>query len=276
MLFINKIPLDYMPRQAFLSTLIAPPNEPDMSEFDSAFLCGLLNKFRPKKILEVGVAAGGTTGVILNCLENIGQKYRMMSVDIDERYYRDNNYPCGFLAYEITKNLQVGTHEFQVGTILPFVIDDFGDDIDFLILDTIHRMPGENLDFLTALPYLKKNAVICMHDVSMDHRFQSRIFHATTALFSSVIADKILNFELNDSLHFKYPNIAAFQINDDTLKNIENVFLALILRWDYILDYKNLKGYTEMIMRHYPAELFAIYREAIRLNVQSLLIESKR
>ena len=118
--------------------------------------------------------------------------------------------------------------------------------------------------------------MICMHDVSMDHRFKSRIFHATTALFSSVIADKILNFELNDSLDFKYPNIAAFQINDDTLKNIENVFLALILRWDYILDYKNLKGYTEMIMRHYPAELFAIYREAIRLNIQSLLIESKR
>ena len=110
----------------------------------------------PKKIIEVGVAAGGTTGIILNCLENIDQEYRMMSVDIDEKYYRDNNYPCGFLAYEITKNLQVGTHEFQVGTTLSFVIDDFGDDIDFLILDTIHRMPGENLDFLTALPYLKK------------------------------------------------------------------------------------------------------------------------
>ena len=33
--------------------------EPEMSEFESAFLCGCLRKFKPKKILELGIAGGG-------------------------------------------------------------------------------------------------------------------------------------------------------------------------------------------------------------------------
>lgn len=40
----------------------------EMSEEQSAFLCGLLKKYRPNKIVEIGVAAGGTTAVMLNCI----------------------------------------------------------------------------------------------------------------------------------------------------------------------------------------------------------------
>lgn len=31
---------------------------PEMSEFDSAFLCGMLREFKPHKIMEVGIAGG--------------------------------------------------------------------------------------------------------------------------------------------------------------------------------------------------------------------------
>ena len=58
-----------------------------MSEFESAFLCGLIKKYEPKKILEVGIAEGGTTAIILNCLESIGQEYKMYSVDVSEKCY---------------------------------------------------------------------------------------------------------------------------------------------------------------------------------------------
>lgn len=36
-----------------------------MSEFDSAFLCGIIKKQKPKKILELGIASGGTTAIIM-------------------------------------------------------------------------------------------------------------------------------------------------------------------------------------------------------------------
>ena len=279
MLSVNKITLDYEPRREFLQASLPPPlpaREPEMSEFESAFLCGLLNKFRPKKILEVGVAAGGTTAIILNLLEKINQPYVMKSVDISKTVWNDPGKIVGYLANGIKRSLQVGTHEFYIGTTLPFVLDEIGGDIDFVILDTAHVLPGEVLDFLVALPYLKENAVVCMHDVSECHMDLPHIHsHATAALFSSVTADKFLNLIMNDDLSFKYPNIAAFQINSDTMKNIENVFLTLILRWRYLPSSKDLKGYAEMLARHYSQDLYTIFMQALVLNADSLMKETR-
>lgn len=47
------------PRKTILPKLDLPVGEPEMSEFESAFLCGMLRSVHPKKILEVGVAGGG-------------------------------------------------------------------------------------------------------------------------------------------------------------------------------------------------------------------------
>lgn len=46
------------PRKEILSKLNIL-EKPEMSDFDSAFLCGMLKKFRPTKIMEVGIAGGG-------------------------------------------------------------------------------------------------------------------------------------------------------------------------------------------------------------------------
>lgn len=101
MIHINEIPLDFEPRKKILPKLRDCPKgyrNPEMSEFDSAFLCGLLETHRPKKILEVGVASGATTAIILQTLEDIGEPYEMYSVDVSENWYRDRNNPTGFLA----------------------------------------------------------------------------------------------------------------------------------------------------------------------------------
>lgn len=41
----------------------------EMTRDQRAFLGGLIKEKKPKKIVEVGVAAGATTCIILNCLE---------------------------------------------------------------------------------------------------------------------------------------------------------------------------------------------------------------
>ena len=73
---IDEIVLDFEPRKKILPKLPIVPNEPEMTEFESAFLCGVLNKFKPKKILEVGVAADGTTAVIMQCMEDLAKESR--------------------------------------------------------------------------------------------------------------------------------------------------------------------------------------------------------
>ena len=44
----------------------------EMSDFQHSYLCGLLRMKKPKKIVELGVSAGGTTAVILNALNIMG------------------------------------------------------------------------------------------------------------------------------------------------------------------------------------------------------------
>ncbi len=284
MINLNAIPLDYEPRRKILPKLPAfvtakGQREPEMSEFESAFLCGTLKQFRPKKILEVGVAGGATTAIILQALEDCGEPYEMHSIDVAENFYRDKTKPSGFMAAfakeKIFDNLR-GTHEFHLGKFLPQIIDDIGSDIDFVILDTLHSMPGEGLDFLAVLPYLKIGSVVVLHDVSLNQaRAQNFNSHATTALFGAVTANKFLNFVPdNGNRPYAYPNIAAFQVTEQTVECIENVFLTMVLRWAYRPSDGEIKLYLNHYLRYYPPELCKIFAEAFKMNLYNMVIIS--
>ena len=78
MIHINAIPEDFEPRRKILPQLpefvdSQGYREPEMSESESAFLCGALKQFHPKKILEIGVAGGATTAIIVQTLEDLGE-----------------------------------------------------------------------------------------------------------------------------------------------------------------------------------------------------------
>lgn len=281
MIQFDAVPLDFEPRRKIFTLL--PKDSATlnamclMTEFDTAFLCGALKKFRPKKILELGVAGGATTAIILQALEELGTPYEMHSIDISPNFLMEGflDKACGFVATFAKEKIfgeMRGTHTFHLGKYLPQVIDSIGGDIDFVILDTVQLMPGEGLDFLAVLPYLTADAVVVLHDVSYNQLAVKNVdTHATTALFSAVAAEKFLNFQPDSEL-FHYPNIAAFQVNGQTRDNIENVFLSLILRWSYLPSQAELVLYREHYRRFYPAELCAIFQEAIDMNAYNFYI----
>ncbi|MBR3624598.1 MAG: hypothetical protein IKN43_14765, partial [Selenomonadaceae bacterium] len=122
MLKINNISEDYSIRQRFrkMAEVQGFSDDTEMYIHDSAFLCGLLRKYKPRKILEIGVAGGGTTSIILQCMEEIGNPYKMYSVDILNKYYRKPEKDCGYLANEVKKNLKHGSHEFMLGKVIAY------------------------------------------------------------------------------------------------------------------------------------------------------------
>ena len=277
MIHLNKIPLDYEPRRKILPKLQDCPTgfrNPEMSEFDSAFLCGAIKQFHPKKILEVGVASGASTSIILQALEDIGEPYKIYSVDASSGWYRDKTKPSGFMAtFALDNNLFApqstlrGEHKFYLGKYLPQVIDEIGGDIDFVILDTVHYTPGELLDFPVMLPYLKDGAIVVLHDVSFNHDADP-LAYATTALLSAVTSEKkFINLvEYEPTKSRCYPNIAAFSVGKRTQDHIENLFLSLVITWRYVPDDKQLEIYREFYKKHYPAELVGIFDETIKMN----------
>ena len=79
------------------------------------------------------------------------------SVDISKQYYKaKNGEESGFLADPIIARLDDKVrYKRLLGKLLPEQMPTIGDNIDFVILDTMHILPGEMLDFLTVLPYQK-------------------------------------------------------------------------------------------------------------------------
>ena len=140
----------YEPRELAMEKVTRVENEPEMSEFESAFLCGLIKKNNPRKILEIGVAAGGTTAIILQCIDYLGMNEccEVISVDLNKKFYRKDGWDTGFLAEEIKAKLKRDVnHKFMLGKVLAEQIEIIGDKIDLVILDTVHFLPGELFDF---------------------------------------------------------------------------------------------------------------------------------
>ena len=82
--------IDEMTRMKVINRIDIYPGEPEMTEYESAVLCGVIVEKKPKKILEVGVAAGGTTAIIMQCLEDFEISSSVISCDLNKKYYRNN------------------------------------------------------------------------------------------------------------------------------------------------------------------------------------------
>ena len=239
----------------------------EMTRDQTGFLCGLLRDHKPRKILELGVAAGGTTAAILKCIESLSLDSRMYSVDLNERLYYENDKQTGYVAMGVLDNSEKKpNHQFMLGGYLPECLDEIGAGIDFAIIDTVHSLPGELLDFAALVPFLEDKAVVVLHDVTLSHnnsQHDSRCY-ATQILFSTVTADKYLN---NES---EYPNIAAFIADKKTRSHIADVFSAMTLNWTYLPEDEELSIYRNWYKKYYPAEINAIFEQAIEMNTYSL------
>lgn len=77
----------------------------EMTRFELATLCGLIKLKNPKNILEVGVASGGTSLIILNTLEILNLHATLYSCDINERYYANREHETGYVVKKYSPKL---------------------------------------------------------------------------------------------------------------------------------------------------------------------------
>ena len=262
---IDVIQRDYAPRRRIAAHLPELPALIKMNEADSAFICGLLERFRPRKIVEVGIGHGGTTAVMMQCLHDLHLHAEICCVDVLKRGYGGTDLDTGFLGEEASRLLSYEGLRLFTGVCLPQAIDRIGGDIDFLLLDTMHKLPGETLDFLIAYPFLSKGAVVCLHDIIQNQKKppdQRRI--ATNVLFNSVVADKYINTDPERKA--AYPNIGAFRLRADTEAYLTNVFGALTQNWSYFPPVAVMDAYAKKNRARYPAEARWLYECAAALN----------
>lgn len=228
-----------------------------MSEEERKFFNGVLHKLQPKKIVEIGVAAGGSSAVILNAIKDIDGS-QLYSIDlVNNQAYADNK-PTGFLVDEEFPNLKSKWKLYTGGMAFDF-IEDIGDGIDFVLLDAAHNNPGEILDFLVVYPFLKENAAIVIHDTQL-HTFNSGYAETCCVLFSALVGEKY--YPLSEQKSCGISNIGCVILDKAMKDNLLNIFLLITLRWNYLLDLNMNSRLLKFLNKYYDSSLVNIYEKS--------------
>ena len=251
---VNKIDNWYEPTDILRGL---PHGTLKMSRSDHGFLSGIIKKQMPKKILEVGVAEGCTTSMIIKTLELSQCMSEIISVDL-ANLYKGNE--VGWMVKHLPKPQYVH-HTLITGKRLIDCISDIGINIDLVILDTTHTVPGEILEFLTVLPFMSQDGIVVLHDIQLSNYYlnQKNILSslrpiATKILFSTVSGEKYYNYDVKGS-----DNIAAFKINEETFKNIEMVFFSLSHPWHSRMSSYTLNKYRTFFLKYYSRECIEFF-----------------
>lgn len=236
----------------------------EMTESERRFVNALVLRHKPKKALEIGVSAGGSSVVILNALRQNGEGL-LYAVDLLDHYYADPSRKAGFLI-DGHPDLQ-DRYRLFTGRLAHEFMEEIGGGIDFCFIDTKHLLPGEVLDFLMAYPYLADNCVVVLHDIKY-HTFSKTGRNIATAVLQSAIGGKkvmppLINVE-EEEKHTPFANIGGTILDGSTGANIWNVFNLLTLEWAYTIDQSTAEALEKFVKSHYAKELADYFSEAMR------------
>lgn len=234
----------------------------EMSQHDRDFFNSVLLRKKPKKILEIGVAKGASSVIILNAIKDI-ESAHLYSCDYSEDCYNLSGKKTGFVVDNYPDLAEKQT--LYTGGLTSDFIDEIGGDIDLCFIDTMHVCPGEILDFLLIYPYLKPDATIILHDINLQMvKSNYPNFHATNILFSVLSGKKLLPPLVSHESSLvtdKLPNIGAIELNSDI--NILDLFTVLGIRWSYRLKSEEIKNIKKHFARFYDEYLLKYFDEIL-------------
>lgn len=229
----------------------------EMKNDEIWFLKSFIKRYKPKKIVEIGISAGGNT---VNLLQWKDKDAQLFSIDIANEWYQDKTKLSGWMAEEL--NIKNNWKLYRGCDYLD-VYKEIGNDIDFIIIDTVHFMPGELLTFLTALPQLKNGCIVILHDIHLNilrvsgdnFREGDIAAHCTGLLFGGVSSSKKWSLKSNS-----ISNIGAFVVDDLTRNNIKDIFRILCSAWAIFPSELELTDYFNYIYDNYPIECYNLFK----------------
>ena len=233
----------------------------EMSKAEIWFLKHFIKTYHPKKIVEVGIAAGGNT---VNLLKWKDEDAQLFSVDVAKHWFRDESKLTGFAAMD-----QLGKDnnwKLYTGYDYLDVYEEIGDDIDCIIIDTTHEMPGECLTFLAALPQLKDGCIVILHDIHLNcfrlgsgnSKERDYAKFCTAVLHSSVRSEKKWILSTGGM-----SNISALVVDETTRSHIKDLFHALSVSWYNFPTVLNFFEYKKFINEKYSTECAKLFNAIV-------------
>ncbi|MGN0401761.1 MAG: class I SAM-dependent methyltransferase [Acetatifactor sp.] len=256
-----------------------------MPKTERKFVHGMLSFFRPKRVLELGVALGGGSLVILNAINSFESK--LISVDIEEKYVNDTRYEVGHIVKNSSSIVNLEQWELYTGVDVSEIITKQNEKFDFVVIDTAHIHPIESLNFLSIMPFLTDDAIVLIQDISLYamclhlHGFWHvplsegvKVRNASKLLYDTLVGDKYnLPFSAyseddKKQWNIEFSNMGVIQINEDTKKYIGNLFSMLEYPWGiYPIGLRNI---SNIIKQYYSEEHYTSFKFAMNRNLRLL------
>jgi len=139
-----------------------------ISEEDAEFIHATIAELRPDAVLEIGVASGLSSAVILKSLEMYAPEAALVSYDISPQCYYDSSLPVGYCVAEMIPEHRVG-FQLITGNNQLFqakkAVSAFRRKLIFI--DANHNPPYPALDFLHTLDLAAPGDVFLFHDINL-------------------------------------------------------------------------------------------------------------
>lgn len=235
-------------------------SQKSLSNENLIWICSLIERFRPKRILEIGVSTGGATSVYLNCIKKLNLQTELVSVDSETiAFYKDGKPDIGAEVYELSAYLDLKNFKLIKGKYIPEIASNIGV-FDMIIMDTVHFIPGEVLDLLCLKNNLHKDTIIILDDINIESRYPNLYEQNLNSTSSNIMILSVLNGELllpNEAL----PDIGGIKLREDNFDE-DKLLLCLCHKWNSdILESKEkyFKKIKELYGLEFLKKLEVIY-----------------
>ena len=240
----------------------------EISLDEQKYLNGMVRKFKPKKLVEIGVSGGGTSALMLNAIKDMPDA-KLYSIDRYVNWYRGEGKKSGWAIEERFSEL-MNKWTFYTGVNTAEVIEKIGNNIDFAYIDTVHKCPGEMINFLEILPFLKEEAIVVLHDTYMNflanYIYDKKIINYSNNQLLCYIRGELILPSYGNEVFSR--NIGGLKLYKNQKNYLKHYFLALGTQWVYMPEENDLKILRDFYIKYYGEKLVEIYDDAVAKNIK--------
>lgn len=133
-----------------------------MTPMQIGFLASLLEENKINNILEIGVFQGVNSIFMLKAGMSKNENFNLYSIDSakDSNFYGKVAIDTFNYKEKERYHLFLGKTVFDIEEIIPQNVK-----FDLVFIDAAHSHPLSLIDLIYSIPYLKKNALIFLHDI---------------------------------------------------------------------------------------------------------------
>jgi len=185
-----------------------------ISATESKFLYNQIIKYNVENCLEIGVASGCSSAVLIGALvQNKIKKrvtnYVLYSYDLLDYCYFDKSLNVGYATKPMLGGLESYNWVLRTkATCLDLKKNHPENFFDLIFIDANHFHPWPSVDMYGCLPYVKNGGIICLHDINLPKKNPKFQHKGAQVLYHDLDCQK---YCINE----KIPNIGVLIIDNN-------------------------------------------------------------